>query len=143
MNERSDHPMHHIASYPLTEQALTPYIGRSVVGITHHGDRFVGTLQSCSEGQIYLVPIQRGAASAAVKSFKKQFTNHPQVKKHNSKTKHRTKISKNNMEKAKLSFWGPGWGLGGAGFGFGLAAGIGFAIPLLVISALFAAPIWI
>jgi hypothetical protein len=124
--------MHLIASYPITEQTLTPYVGRPVMGFTHHGDPFYGTLKSCSDGKIYLTPLQGAAASpAAVKSMKKSLSNHPKAKKNAGKP-----------NKAKISFFGPpGFGFGG--FGFGLGAGLGFALPLLTIAALFTAPFFI
>ncbi len=129
--------IHIIGSYPLTEEMVTPYIGRPVVAVTHHGDRFVGTLQSCESGQIYLVPCQPAAAPphpAAVQGINKKLSKHSKGKRFKTSKHRQLKASTASLEKAKISWWGFGWGLG---------AGLGFAIPLLALGALFLAPFWI
>lgn len=131
--------MHHIASYPITEQAVMPYIGQPVMGFTHHGDPFYGTLQSCSDGNLYLTPLQGAAATpAAVKSMQKELSNYSKNKKVAGKSNKRH-LKSAKQQKANISFFGPV----GGGFGFGLGAGLGFALPLLTIGALFAAPFFI
>lgn len=129
--------IHIIGSYPLTEAMVTPYIGRPVVAVTHHGDRFVGTLQSCESGQIYLVPCQSAAASpnpAVVQGINKKRYKHSKGKRLKISKHRKLKASTASLEKARISWWG---------FGLGLAAGLGFAIPLLALGALFLAPFWI
>lgn len=110
-----------IGSYPITEAIVTPYIGQPVMAVTHSGDRYIGTIQSCQAGQLYLTPYRpaTSAGTAAIKQLKKQISNHQKFK--NLKVLNK---------KANISFWG-----------FGL--GLGFVLPLLALAALFTVPFWI
>lgn len=140
--------MKYIASYPITEEAVLPYVNRHVIGFTHLGDPFWGVVNACKDGHIHLSPINPNVAvtQATLNRLQKAKKKHKQkvgIKKASLKSK--TKVSKAALEKANISLYGPsfgyGYGYGGSafapGFGFGLGAGIGFALPLLAISALF------
>lgn len=141
--------MEYIASYPLTEDALTPHIGRNVIGYTVLGDPFCGKIHACKNGHIHLEPLDRPGAVTSGKV--KQLKNHQRRSKPQKKASTSAlKSAKRYQEKAKISLYGYGnepygygYGYGGygggfvPGFGFGLGAGIGFVLPLLAIGALF------
>lgn len=143
--------MEYVASYPLTEDVLTPHVGRNVVGYTLLGDPFCGKIHACKDGHIHLAPLERPDVVTSGKVNK--LKNHQKRAKTQKKaTISSVKSAKRVQEKAKISLYGYGYqpygyqpygygyGYGGGfvpGFGFGLGAGIGFALPLLAIGALF------
>lgn len=131
-----------IAAHPLNEDLIRTHIGKPILGVTRWGDPFCGTIESCRDGSLYLVPLQRGLSQAKVKTLTTKLAKHNK-KRSAAKIKSLPKASKQRLQKANISQYGPvGYGVG-PGFGFGLGAGIGFALPLLAISALYAWPFFI
>lgn len=132
--------MEYVASYPLTEDVLTPHVGRNVVGYTVLGDPFCGKIQACKDGHIHLEPLGRSEVVTSGKVNK--LKNHRKRAKIKASTSAQ-KSAKRVQEKAKISLYAYppyGYGYGGGfapAFRFGLGAGIGFALPLLAIGALF------
>lgn len=128
-----------IASHPLSETVIRPHIGKRVIGVTHWGDPFCGTIQACRDGHLHLVPIGAELSPAKVKAIKSQLARRNK-KRRPAKIKSIPKVSQQQLQKANISIYGPfGFGIA-PGFRFGLGAGLGFALPLLAIGALFAWP---
>lgn len=128
--------MHCIATYPISEEAITQYCGTPVMAVSHSGDQFIGTLDSCREGHLYMASLQHSYASAAVSNIEKKAKKNKKYKRWANGKKRPVNISKKSLEKASISFFP-------AGLGFGLGAGIGFALPLFALGALFTFPFFI
>jgi hypothetical protein len=103
-----------LAAYPMSAEDIQPHIGKTVIGLTHHGDTFCGRIERVEDGNVYFT--FEGTPSADVASA---VQNHPSVR--------RSKRRSQNRAETK-AFW-PYYGLG---------LGWAFFIPLILLAALFA-----
>ncbi|CAM4472223.1 hypothetical protein [Paenibacillus tarimensis] len=133
--------MHMIACHPIIEDAIQPHCGRTVMAMTHSGDLFTGVMDRIQDGVVYFKPAA-GIPQAAVQQFQKQAAAHPAVKRLRKRRNRKALTSGNKTKKAGTQAFGlgyPGYGYGYPGYGYP-GYGLGLAIPLFILAALFAAP---
>jgi hypothetical protein len=65
------------AIYPICEEKINPYIGRTVCAVLYDGSYYYGTISEISEGQLILSSQARGTGTISTnfKKAKKQLSN--------------------------------------------------------------------
>ncbi|TBL71029.1 hypothetical protein [Paenibacillus thalictri] len=122
-----------LATFPYSEQALSPHCGEPVVAVLQTGEVVAGVIDKVHGGQLILKPLQ--LKPAWVKSIRQSLMAQPHVKTLIQKKKRPS----GKQAKAQTRAFGFGYPGIGAGFGFGGA----LVLSLLVLAALFVFPFWI
>lgn len=112
--------MQRLASYPISAEVVRPHIGKTVIGMTCSGDMFCARIDRIEDGQVHFTHEEPPSAEQAT-----AIRRLPEVR--DAKKRRNTKAA----QTAKLKAFSPY---------FGYRAGLSFAIPLILLAALFAFP---